>query len=99
MTTITLSFSDPVWLRVREAFCNSYSYQTDVANPNFNPAIPVDPILNPKTIPNTETKEQFVQRMFIQYAKEVAVGYETRLEETRARRIARRKAEDEIIIS
>lgn len=69
MATITISIPDAAVTRVTDAFTKQFAYQDTIPDPN-NPGA---------TIPNPETKAQFVQRMIRNYIKEVVASYEARV--------------------
>ncbi len=57
--------------KVEDQFALAYGYQATVTNPAFNPALPVDPITNPATIPNPQSKAAFFNRQLTQFIKDI----------------------------
>lgn len=66
MANITIPIPDAQMQRVSDAFTKQFGYQDMIPDPN-------DPT---KTLPNPETKQQFVQRMMRAYIKDIVAGYE-----------------------
>lgn len=64
--TITIQ-DDAKAILLLDAFCIRFSYQSDIPNPLFDDQLPIDPIENPLTIPNPETKKNFVKRLTIEW--------------------------------
>ena len=46
-----------------------FGYNEDIDNPDFDDQEPTDPVENPRTIPNPESKVQFSKRMVINFIK------------------------------
>jgi hypothetical protein len=59
----------------RDAICARYGYVANLPNPLYNPALPADPVLNPVTIPNPETKSAFAKRMLALYVRQLIRAY------------------------
>jgi len=57
--------------KIEDQFALAYGYQATVTNPAFNPALPVDPITNPQTIPNPQSKAAFMNKQLTQYIKDI----------------------------
>ena len=57
--------------KVEDQFALAYGYQATVPNPAFNSALPVDPVTNPQTIANPQSKAGFFNRQLTQYIKDV----------------------------
>ena len=69
MATITINIPTDKEDWVLDGLAIRFSYQEQLPNPTFNSGEPVDPITNPETIDNPETKPQFVKRMLIHIIK------------------------------
>ena len=78
MAQITFSIPDDKIQGVRNAFADAYRYQAIIANPDFDPELPVDPVTNPETIDNPETKHQFFKRQVRQYVREVTKSFQAK---------------------
>ena len=57
--------------KVEDQFAIAYGYPVTVTNPAFNPALPVDPITNPQTIPNPQSKAAFMNKQLTRYIKDI----------------------------
>ena len=57
--------------KVEDQFAIAYGYPVTVTNPTYNPALPVDPITNPQTIPNPQSKGVFMNKQLTQYIKDI----------------------------
>lgn len=64
--TITIQ-NDAKAITLLDYFCKAHGYPSIVSNPAFDDEQPVDPQTNPLTIPNPETKKQFLKRYTIQW--------------------------------
>lgn len=62
--TITIQ-DDAKAVLLLNAVCFRFGYQDDIPNPLFDDQLPIDPIENPETIPNPQTKKQFVKEQTI----------------------------------
>ena len=80
MADFCVSIADADVPRVVDAMCANYNYQSQVSNPDFNSDQPVDPIHNPKTIANPETKNQFANRMTRDFLINNTTAYELKKE-------------------
>jgi len=69
MATITINIPVDKEDWVLNGLALRYNYTDNVANPSFNNELPEDPITNPTTIPNPETKAQFVKARLIDHMK------------------------------
>ncbi len=78
MAQITFNIPDDKIQGVRNAFADAYRYQAIIANPDFDPELPVDPVTNPETIDNPETKHQFFKRQVRQYVREVVKSFQAK---------------------
>ena len=67
VSSITLPGEFPV----EDQFALAYGYPVTVTNPAFNPALPVDPITNPQTIPNPQSKAAFMNKQLTRYIKDI----------------------------
>lgn len=82
MANITIQIPDAQMQRVMDAFTKQFGYQDTIPDPdNLG-----------QTKPNPETKQQFVQKQFRTYIKDVVAGYEGMA----ANQAASQKARDEI---
>jgi len=88
MAQIIFSIPDDKIQGVRNAFADAYSYQATIANPDFDPQLPEDPITNPSTIDNPETKHQFFKRKVREYVREVTKAYQAKTAASSARQTA-----------
>ena len=61
--------------RIVDAFSANYNYQTQVANPSYDPELPIDSGNQP-LMTNPETQGQFVRRQIRNFMKENVVAYE-----------------------
>jgi|TARA_R110002020_G_scaffold93766_1_gene226022 hypothetical protein len=61
--------------RVITAMCANYGYQANIANPDYNPELPVGPD-NSELITNPENSYQFTNRMGREYLMNNTVAYE-----------------------
>lgn len=82
MANITIQIPDAQMANVVEAFTKQYGYQDTIPDP-ANPG---------QTIPNPETKNQFVQKMIRNYIKETVAGYQGMA----ANQAAAQKARDDL---
>jgi hypothetical protein len=74
--TITINFADDALAsEIRNAYAKQFDYQDNVANPSYNPALPIDPVTNPVTIANPETKAQFRDRIIKREIKNCVKWY------------------------
>jgi hypothetical protein len=64
MVAITFTMNDDIQAQLLlDRFCLRHNYQETIPNPDFDSQIPEDAETNPSTIPNTETKAQFLKRI------------------------------------
>jgi hypothetical protein len=66
MANITISIPDAAMPRIVDAFTKQFGYMDTIPDP-ANPG---------QTIPNTETKNQFVQKMIRNHIKDTVAMYE-----------------------
>ena len=80
MASFTIEISDDQVERVITALCANYHYNTQISNPDFDPALELeedyDPTTNPQTIDNPETPYQFANRVTREYLQNNTVSYE-----------------------
>ncbi len=57
--------------KVEDQFAAAYGYQATVPNPAFNPELPVDPVTNPATIANPQSKAGFFNKQLTRYIKDI----------------------------
>lgn len=88
MAQITITIPDEKVADVRTAFKATYNYQTLIANPDFSPELPVDPVTNPEFIDNPETEVQFFKRKIREWIREVVQAYQVKTAATTAREAA-----------
>ena len=69
MATITINIPTDKEDWVLDGFAIRLGYSPQVPNPTYDPGEPTDPITNPETIDNPETKPQFTKRMIIHIIK------------------------------
>lgn len=86
---INLDIPNAVAQRVAEAFAKSYGYSDTIPDPN-------DPN---KTVPNPQTKAQFVKQKLGEYIREVVKGHEANADVDRVRKEAVDKADRDITVS
>lgn len=78
MATITINIPVDKEDWVLDGFAIRFGYQDLVANPAYDDQLPEDPITNPQTIDNPESKEAFAKRMIIHMIKiEANTGHNT----------------------
>jgi hypothetical protein len=87
MATITITIPDKSIDRVTDGFCYKYSYSPLVYDANG------------KSIPNPETKSQFMRRKVVEYIKSGAVEITSLPAAETARKSAADKANSEIGIT
>lgn len=63
MANISFTIPDAQLARIVNNISQHFNYEAEVTNPAFDPGQPEDPTTNPATIPNPESKAQFVKRM------------------------------------
>lgn len=85
MAQITITIPDAKVPEVREAFKATYNYQAIIANPSFDPNLPIDPVTNPETIDNPETEGQFFQRKIREWIRDVVKAYQAKVAANTAR--------------
>lgn len=54
---------------VLEAFSSRYGYADQIQNPLYDDTQPIDPITNPVSIPNPQTKKDFAKSIIIEWIK------------------------------
>ena len=72
MATITINIPVDKEDWVLDGFAIRFDYQELVANPDYDDQLPEDPVTNPQTIDNPESKQEFAKRMIIWMIKEAA---------------------------
>ena len=80
MAQFCITIADADVNRVITAMCHNYGYQSQIQNPDFDPALPVDPNTNPESIPNPEGSFQFANRMTRDYLMNNTIAYELKKE-------------------
>lgn len=90
---VTCRASAPICARLFDAFALAYGYQDTVPNPAFDPAKPEDRA-NPRTIPNPQTKKDFMEEKAETYIREVASTKEAEAAATAARDAKKKELED-----
>lgn len=80
MAAFTIDIADADVPRVITAMCANYGYQAEIPNPDFDLDQPIDANLNPETIPNPETTNQFANRMTRDFLMQNTVAYEIKVE-------------------
>lgn len=70
--TITIQ-NDAKAIELLNAFCFRFGYQDTIANPAFDDLLPVDPQTNPLSIPNPQSKKNFIKENTILWWREIAV--------------------------
>jgi hypothetical protein len=74
MTQVTITIPDDVKDRVLDGFSYSRGYEDTISNPGYDSDNPRSPL----TIPNPESKLEFVKRTLIQILTESVMSYESR---------------------
>ncbi len=77
MASITLTIPAGDATRILDGFATHHKYQTDVANPLYDPADAES--TEPETIPNPESKVEFAKRKIIEFVKASVKAEETRV--------------------
>ena len=72
MATITINIPTDKEQWVLDGFKIRFGYPEQVANPDYDDQLPIDPVTNPQTIDNPETLPAFVKRMIIHMIKNEA---------------------------
>jgi len=67
MAQFSIAIADADVNRVMDAVAANYGWKETIPNPDFDAGQPVDPTTNPETIPNTEDKFVFTNRMVRQF--------------------------------
>lgn len=93
MAQIPLNIPDAEVARVVNGVCTHFNYSATISNPNFDPLLPEDPVMNPRTISNPETKKQFIKRMI----RETVIAWVKAEEKTPVIRSANDDFEDTFI--
>ena len=80
MASFTIEIADNQVERVITALCANYNYNSQISNPDYDPALEVeedyDPSTNPQTIDNPETPYQFANRITREYLQNNTTAYE-----------------------
>ncbi len=76
MASITFTIPDAEAARILDGFAAHHKYQDDVPNPDFDPDDPAE--TDPPTIPNPQTKVQFLKRKIIEFVQASLKAEETR---------------------
>jgi hypothetical protein len=69
--TITIQ-DDAKAIKLLNYFCKRFGYQDTIANPDFNSELAEDPVTNPTTIDNPESKKDYLKRYTIRWWREEA---------------------------
>ncbi len=80
MAQFCITIADADVNRVITAMCGNSGYQSTVPNPDFDPALPIDPNTNPESITNPENSFQFANRMTRDFLMNNTVAYELKAE-------------------
>lgn len=80
MAQFCINIADGDVDRVITALCVNYGYGAQIANPSFNSGLPEDPETNPEFINNSETPNQFANRMTRIFLMENTISYEFKKE-------------------
>jgi hypothetical protein len=80
MAEFCVTIADADVERVITAMCANYGYQAQIPNPAYDPNQPEDPSTNPINIPNTETRNQFSNRMTRDFLTSNTTAYELKKE-------------------
>lgn len=86
---LTITIPDPIATRVINAFSNRFGYTPTIADPN-NPG---------GTIPNPQTRTQFVKNYFATYIKGVVVDFEADAAGKQARQSTLSQSNSEITVT
>jgi hypothetical protein len=73
---------------VLNAMGSQYRYQAEIANPDFDDQLPVDPVTNPQTITNPETIAMFVNRKTREWLIENVKAHNAKIAAAAARQAA-----------
>ncbi len=76
MAQITFTIPDAQAARILDGFAMHHKYRVTVDNPGFDPEEIQNP--QPATIPNPESKSQFLKRKMIEFVKDSLKAEETR---------------------
>ena len=82
MASFAIEIPDDQVDRIITAVCANYNYNSQIANPDFDPALEdregedYDPSTNPETIDNSETQSEFSNRMVREYLQNHTTAYE-----------------------
>jgi len=82
MASFAIEIPDDQVDRIITAVCANYNYNSQITNPDFDPALEdregedYDPSTNPQTIDNPETPTQFTNRMVREYLQNNTTAYE-----------------------
>lgn len=92
---VTCRASAAICSRFFDSFALAYSYQDTVPNPSFDPDEPEGPS-NQRTIPNPESKKDFMERLAERYLLEVASTKEAEVAGQTARDEKKKELEDSL---
>lgn len=76
---VSFKFPNKFSTAMANAFAEAYGYPATVPNPLYTPGG-----VEPETIPNPQTKEQFAQGQIVRFCKEVVKGYLSKQAQTKA---------------
>ena len=82
MASFAIEIPDDQVDRIITAVCANYNYNSQIANPDFDPALEdregedYDPATNPETLDNPEIPTQFTNRMVREYLQNNTTAYE-----------------------
>lgn len=75
MATVTITIPDTEVDRTLDGFTAHHKYSLTVANPDYDPVVDDESLA---TIPNPESKVQFVKREIVEFVKASVKAEETR---------------------
>jgi hypothetical protein len=88
MAQFCVEIPDDKISEVLNAMGSQYRYQAEIANPDFDDQLPVDPVTNPQTITNPETIAMFVNRKTREWLIENVKAYNAKIAAAAARQAA-----------
>ncbi len=88
MAQFCVEIPDDKISEVLNAMGSQYRYQTEIANPDFDDQLPVDPVTNPQTITNPETIAMFVNRKTREWLIENVKAHNAKIAAAAARQAA-----------
>ena len=78
MATFSINIPNSHTGLVVAAYNSIYSYQPIIANPNFDPQLPEDPVTNPATTGNPESEYEHLQRQVKSWMIQNVKAYEVK---------------------